>query len=48
MTVRYAVFLAEIPEGYQGVEDVAVRAGQIVITEREAGRSIVLDSSVEW
>ena len=48
VTARYAVFLAEIPEGYQGVEDVTVRAGQIVITERETGRAIVLDSSVEW
>ena len=47
-TVRYVVFLAEIPDGYEGVQDVETKAGKIVITERGTGRSIVLDSSREW
>lgn len=47
-TVRYVVFLAEIPDGYEGVQYVETKAGKIVITERGTGRSIVLDSSREW
>ncbi len=47
-TVRYVAFLSEIPDGYHGVENVEVRAGQIVITERETGKMISLKSSRSW
>ena len=47
-TVRYAVFLAEIPAGYQGVANLETKDGRIVITERETGRTISLKSGREW
>ena len=47
-TVRYVAFLSEIPDGYHGVENVEVKAGQIVITERETGKTISLKSSKTW
>lgn len=48
VTVKYVAFLAEIPEGYRGVEDVAVHAGKIVITERETKKPIALKSAHPW
>ena len=42
--VRYLAFVTEIADGYRGVEDVVARGGQIVITERETGKTIVLRS----
>jgi len=40
--VRYAIFLAEIPAGFQGVANVEKKNAKVVITERVSGRSIVL------
>ena len=48
LTVRYVAFLAEIPEGYNGVADVEVRDGKIHITEHKTGRAISLNSAREW
>ncbi len=48
VNVRYVAFLSEIPTGYRGVENVEVKAGQIVITERETGSVISLKSARQW
>jgi len=40
--VRYEIFLAEIPAGFQGVANVEKKNAKVVITERVSGRSIVL------
>ena len=47
-TVRYVVFLAEIPDGYQGVRNVETVDGKIAITERDTGRVISLESDRKW
>jgi hypothetical protein len=47
-TVKYVAFLAEIPEGYHGVEDIAIDSGRIVITERETKKTITLKSAHPW
>jgi hypothetical protein len=44
-TVHYAIFLAEIPSGFKGVENVEKTNGKILITERETGRQISVASS---
>ncbi len=44
-TQNYAFFLAEIPLGFKGVDDLRVEAGKIVIVERETGKTITLASS---
>ena len=44
-TQNYAFFLAEIPLGFKGVDDLRVEAGRIVIVERETGKTITLASS---
>ena len=46
-TARYAIFLAEIPVGFRGVQNVEKAAGKIIITERQTGRQIVLASSLD-
>lgn len=43
--VRYAIFLAEIPVNFQGVQAVEKKDGHIVVTERETGRQTMLPSS---
>ena len=48
VTVRYVAFLSEIPEGYRGVDNVQVKGGQIVVTERETGKMLILKSAREW
>ncbi len=40
LTTRFTVFLAEIPPGFAGVEEVAVRKGIITIQERGSGRAL--------
>jgi hypothetical protein len=47
-TTRYVAFLSEIPVGFQGVEDVRVGDGKIVITERGSGKTITLKSERQW
>jgi len=47
-TARYVVFLAEIPDGYQGVQNVEALDGKILITERDTGRVISLKSERKW
>ena len=46
--VRYVVFLAEIPDGYHGVQNVETVDGKIVITEGDTGRAISLKSERKW
>jgi hypothetical protein len=48
LAVRYAAFLAEIPEGFRGVADLQVKEGAIEITERETGNVISIKSAREW
>ena len=48
LTTRYVAFLAEIPEGFHGVEDLQLADGQITITERETGSVLTLPSAAEW
>ncbi|MCP5114860.1 MAG: hypothetical protein GY953_28860, partial [bacterium] len=38
----YAIFLAEIPEGYRGVVDIRAEIGRIVIEERETGKTLAV------
>jgi hypothetical protein len=47
-TARYIAFLAEIPEGFRGVENLAVREGAIEITERGTNAVISIKSAREW
>jgi hypothetical protein len=47
VTVRYAMFLAEIPPDFKGVANVERTAGAVVITERETKRQIRIVSSRE-
>jgi hypothetical protein len=48
LTVRYVAFLAEIPEGFRGVENLEIRDGAIQLTERETGNIISVKSAREW
>jgi hypothetical protein len=48
LTARYVAFLAEIPEGFRGVENVEVREGAIEITERGTGSVISIKSARDW
>jgi hypothetical protein len=45
LTAQYLAFLTEIPAGFRGVASVEVRPGAIVLTERETGRTITVDSA---
>ena len=42
LKMTYVIFLAEIPDGFAGVADVATPGGQIVISERGTNRRIAL------
>jgi hypothetical protein len=37
---RYAIFVAEIPSGWRGVESLLAADGAITITEKETGRTL--------
>lgn len=45
VAIRYSIFLAEIPAGFKGVQDVQKSNGKITVIERETGRQISLASS---
>lgn len=47
-TQRYAFFLAEIPLGYKGVAALSIQNGQIILTERETGKTITVKSARTW
>jgi hypothetical protein len=47
-TQTYAFFLAEIPPGFKGVADLRQENGQIVIVERETGKTISIKSARRW
>jgi hypothetical protein len=47
-TQHYAFFLAEIPLGFKGVADLQIKAGNIVIVERETGKLIAIKSARSW
>jgi hypothetical protein len=44
LTMRYLVFLAEIPKGFAGVETLDLKDGKLTIRERGSGRAISLDT----
>lgn len=44
----YAIFLAEIPDGYRGVGDVRSEGGNIVIEERETGKTLSVAGAPVW
>ena len=44
-TQSYAFFLAEIPLGFKGVGDLRIENGQIIIVERETGKTITVKSA---
>lgn len=44
LKTTYTLFLAEIPRGFQGVQDIQSQPGAIVITERQTGRQFTLAS----
>ena len=46
LSQRYAVFLAEIPTSFRGVDSLTVGAGTITMKERETGRDITLKASL--
>jgi hypothetical protein len=46
VTVRYAMFLAEIPTDFRGVADVQQSDGSILITERETKRQIAIPAAI--
>lgn len=45
VTARYLAFLAEIPSDFRGVAGVQARSGAIVLTERETGRQLAIESA---
>jgi hypothetical protein len=45
---RYAIFLAEVPVGFQGVADLTAASGAIAFVERGAGRRTTLKASRLW
>jgi hypothetical protein len=47
-TETYAFFLAEIPLGFKGVAGLRTENGQIVLVERETGRTISIKSARTW
>jgi len=47
-TQSYAFFLAEIPIGFKGVAELRLLEGQLVIVERETGKSISIRSPRSW
>jgi hypothetical protein len=47
-TQTYAFFLAEIPLGFKGVAELRLLEGQLVIVERETGKSISIRSPRPW
>ncbi len=47
-TQKYAVFLAEIPPGFNGVAALRTEKGQIVIEERGTGKTIAIKSGRMW
>ncbi|MCB9383001.1 MAG: hypothetical protein H6509_00180 [Bryobacterales bacterium] len=47
-TVRYIAFVVQIPEGYEGVEDVTIHDGRIEIIERNTGKRTTLKSERKW
>ena len=47
-TQKYAVFLAEIPPGFNGVAALRTENGQIVIEERGTGKMIAIKSGRMW
>jgi hypothetical protein len=48
LTARYVAFLAEIPEGFRGVENLTVENGSIEITERQTGAVLSIKAAGEW
>lgn len=42
LSTTYDIFLAEIPSGFAGAQDVRVERGTIAITERGTGRSVIV------
>ncbi len=48
LTARYVAFVTEIPDGFQGVANLEVKAGAIEITERETGKVLSIKSAREW
>jgi hypothetical protein len=46
--VRYIAFVTEIPSGFRGVADVRIGGGEILIEERETGKTFSLTSSRTW
>jgi hypothetical protein len=47
-TQRYVIFLAEIPLGFKGVADLRTENGQIVVVERETGKTVSIKSARPW
>ena len=47
-TVRYIAFVAEIPEGYRGVDDVVAGPGELTVVERQTGKRMTLKSAKKW
>jgi hypothetical protein len=39
---RFLMFYAETPEGFRKVDDVQLENGKLILTDRQAGRQIVL------
>ena len=48
LTQRYLFFLVEIPLGFKGVAGLKTENGQIVITERDSGKTISIKSARAW
>jgi hypothetical protein len=47
-TQTYVFFLAEIPPGFQGVADLRLENGRIVIVEKQTGKTISIKSDRKW
>ncbi len=46
--VRYVAFLMEIPDGFQGVDDVRTSGGKITVIERNSGKAMSIKSEGQW
>lgn len=48
LSARFLMFAAEVPPGFDRVDDVRLESGKLVIENRALGRRVMLDYSGEW
>jgi len=47
-TRSYATFLLTIPANWQGVGQIAISQGKVIVTERNSQRKLEVSASPQW